>query len=100
MTVSPMQITTNELRRACEILLAHLEETGHSAVEISRDYYWNVPQEQRYDPYQEPSKLDLGQLSDDWSEVQEIVKGNNEPVSYALVWLSSILRSVGETLVK
>jgi hypothetical protein len=95
-----MQISTNELRKACELLLTHLEESGHSAIEITRDYYWNVPQEQRYDPYQEPAQFDMGQLSDDWSELQGILEGRKVTVSYALVWLSSILRSVGETVVE
>jgi hypothetical protein len=95
-----MQVTTDELRRACEVLLSHLEKSGHSSIDISTDYYWNVPQGQRHDPYQQPTELDMGQLSDDWSDLRAILNGSKEPMAYALVWLSSILRSVGETVVR
>ncbi len=94
-----MHVPVSELRRACEFLLNHLEQSGPASVELTSDLYWNVPQDQRYQPYEEPKSLDLGQLSDDWAEVQAIVRGEKEPLGYALVWLSSILRAVGEETV-
>ena len=92
-----MLITVAELRRASELLMNHLEAQGRASVQIDHDYYWFVPTDQRYDQYKEPKQLTLGQLSDDWSEIRKILDGKGEPVNYALVWLSSLLRAVGET---
>lgn len=91
-----MRITTAELRKATDALLSHLEKSGHTTVDVDQDFYWSIASEQRYDPYTVPKELSMGQLTDDWAEVSSIMQGEKEPVGYALVWLSSILRAVGE----
>lgn len=91
-----MRITTTELRAAAELLLAHLEKSGRGTLEVEQDFYWEIPPKERYDPYAQPQELSLGQLSDDWVEVSAIVRGEGQPVGYALVWLASLLRAVGE----
>jgi hypothetical protein len=91
-----MKIATEDLRRAFEALVSHLEGTGQEVVDIPWDYYWDMPKEERYDPYSEPRNLNLGQISDDWNEILEITDGTMPCVGYALVWLSSVLRAVGE----
>lgn len=91
-----MRVTTGELRQALTTLLDHLEETGHSEMEIESDFYWDTPTEGRYDAYSEPNELTIGQLSDDWSRTQQIACGKEEPTGYGLVWAASVLRAVGE----
>ncbi len=91
-----MQVRVDELRVLVGKLLTHLEETGHSVVDLDVDYYWTVPEKARYDPYREPGKPDLGQLTDDWAELRKILTGDDAPLNYALVWLASVLRRVGE----
>lgn len=92
-----MKIQVSNLRALANKLLDHLEETGHGEVDISVDFYWDIPAEQRYQPYAEPGKLDMGQISDDWMELTKIAEDRAKPVNYALVWLASILRRIGET---
>lgn len=93
-----MRVTTTELRVATLALLDHLEATGQTEFEIDEDYYWSVPQTLAYDPTETPAsgELTLGQLSHDRDEVLALVDGSKPPFSYALVWLSAILRRVGE----
>lgn len=77
-------------------LFSQLEQRELGWVEIPFDYYWDISKDERYEPYEKPKHFDLGQLSDDWGELQKISQGENEPITYALVWLSSILRAIGE----
>lgn len=91
-----MQIATSELRQAVTRLLDHLDCAGQAVLTLDKDYYWSVPPDQRYDPHKRPTELTLGQLSDDWSELKKIITGQSEPIGYALVWLSAILRAIGE----
>lgn len=91
-----MRVTTAELRKALERVLEHLEENGCSEQAFDEDYYWWVPTESAYDAYEQPSQLTLGQLSDDWDRAKAIADGRAEPLGYALVWLSTILRYIGE----
>ena len=95
-----MRLTTTELRRAADLLLAHLGKSGHGTIDINQDYYWSIPPAERYDPYNEPRQFGMGQLSDDVSEVRGILDGSKPPVGYALVWLGAVLRAVGEKVVE
>jgi hypothetical protein len=95
-----MTVKVSELRSICETLLNHLEENGFSTIEITSDFYWNIPEGTRYDRYEEPKEFTMGQLSDDWNELQKILRGNREPLGYALVWYSAILRAIGEKVVR
>jgi hypothetical protein len=92
-----MRVSTEELRRAALLLLQHLDQNGQSEFEIAEDFYWDVPESARYAPYSEPNETTIGQLSDDWSEVKKILDGHREPLGYGLVWLSAVLRRIGET---
>lgn len=91
-----MRINVSELRAISAQLFSHLEESGRDSVEIPSDYYWDISKENRYNPYEEPTNFDLGQLTDDWAELQKIALGEKEPIGYALVWFSTVLRAVGE----
>lgn len=91
-----MKLKVSELRAVAERLFTHLEVEGHTEIEISEDYYWFICQEEVYDPSRDPKDLTIGQLSDDWRELSDILNGNSPPVGYSLVWLSSIIRIVGE----
>ena len=79
-------------------LFTYLDRRGVESVDIPVDYYWNVPKEQVYNPYQRPSELDLGQLTNDWRELQDLLESESDPIVYSFVWLAAILRAVGEYL--
>lgn len=91
-----MRIKISDVRNVTNKLFDYLEEAGHHIVEIDMDYYWEVEEEQRYVPMDEPTLYSVGQLTDDWSEISKILDGQDDPIGYALVWLSSILRVIGE----
>lgn len=91
-----MKVQIHELRAMADQLLSTLEQTGVSAIELKQDYYWSVPAEDLYDPYKSLHDLTLGQLSDDLQELRSIQSGTTPPLPYALVWLASLLRYVGE----
>jgi hypothetical protein len=94
-----MKVSTEELRRAATALLRHVEDSGQKEFEIEEDFYWDVPADKRYAPYEEPKGLTMGQLSDDWSEVTQMISGDRQPVAYGLVWLAAVMRRVGEKAV-
>jgi hypothetical protein len=94
-----MDINVSDLRKVCAVLLDHLEATGNAHIRVDWDHYWNVPKEERYDKYDSPKNLDLGQLTYDWERLQGLLNSEEVPIAYGLVWLSSILRAVGEKIV-
>ena len=95
-----MDIEIKTLRSLCEQLLSLCEEKGYAIINLPVDYYWDVPTQSRYDPYQRPEDLTLGQLSDDWSELRKIIEnGDSKAISYTLVWLAAVIRAIGENTV-
>jgi hypothetical protein len=91
-----MRVSTRELKKATRQLLGHLEKLKQKEFEIDQDFYWEISESEIYDVYTEPKDLMIGQLSHDWERIQRILDGTDEPVGQGLVWLSAILRFVGE----
>jgi hypothetical protein len=96
-----VRLQLSDLRRATDALFDHLERTGRTEIEVTEDFYWNIPEKRLYSVYSPPpeSELTVGQLSDDWNELTKIASGQRPPIAYALVWLSSLLRFIGSKLV-
>lgn len=91
-----MTIKIEELRKATEIVLKNLADQGLNEIEISEDHYWVIDEKEIYDPYNEPKSFTLGQLSFDIEDVKKISTDENPPIGYALVWISSLFRYIGE----
>jgi hypothetical protein len=95
-----MQIQIADLRTVCDRLFAHLDELGIETVEVTHDYYWDIPAEHRYSFEQEPPEHTAGQLTDDWSDLRKVLDGSLDPITYDFVDLAAILREIGETIVR
>ena len=96
-----MQLNIDDLRAISDRLLANLAASGIDSVDLQVDYYWEIPSEQRYDPYTKPdtNSLTLGQVSWDIESLYDVLEGGKIPVAYHLVWLGTVLKAVGEKLV-
>lgn len=81
------------------MLFDHLSDLGVEKVDIGEDYYWNIIKSQLYDPYNKPSELDLGSLSDDWQELQNVLNGVTGAISYNFTDLAAILKFIGAKIV-
>lgn len=91
-----MKVEIEVLRTALNKLLDHAKEAHGESINVEADLYWFVPEGLLSDPDVEPKELTLGSLDEDWSEVAAIGRGEKEPLGYALVWASSVLRAAGD----
>lgn len=76
-------------------ILEDLKKRGIDNVPLDADFYWNVPSDAIYDPYNEPSQLDIGQLENDYETLLN-AKKTGSLIGYNLKNLSSILRYISE----
>ena len=60
----------------------------------AEDFYWQISEDELYDPTQEPRVEELGQLSDDWSELLRLKREEEIPISYDLNRLATILKII------
>ncbi len=96
----PLQININELEKALSQILEKLRRQEGEVVDVgSIDYYWSINGEEKYDPYQDPERFTLGQLTDDLEEIRKIASGEAEPVALDLVKVSAVLAAVGHRTV-
>ncbi|MGH2919292.1 MAG: hypothetical protein ACRDLS_11955 [Solirubrobacteraceae bacterium] len=95
-----LRISVADLRRAAEVLLDHLQEVEGDVVELSDRMFWVVPAEVRYDVYEQPAELTIGQLSESLARLASVVESDEDALSYGLVWLADIARAIGEQTVR
>lgn len=92
------EISLVALRALTNSLLDHVEEVHGAHIALKHDYFWWTPAPEVYDVNVEPTSFTIGQLSECSENLQQL-RADGHSVSYALVWLSSILRSIGEQVV-
>lgn len=91
-----MKIKVNELEKVLKILISELKEHNGEEIEIDKeDFYWSITKDELYNPYEEPKKLTMGQLSDDFEHINKLATKKLPPVSNDFVKLSSIFQIIG-----
>ena len=95
-----LKISISELKSVTALLFDHLQEVIGEEIEIDHDYYWNIPKGNKYDSYDEPVSFTIGQLTEDWDFLLKILEDSEMVASFGFVWLSAILRAIGEDVVK
>jgi hypothetical protein len=95
-----LRVSVDLLRKVAQILLNHVEDLEGSQVSLDKDFYWFIPPEHRFNPYSEPSEFALGQLRDCVEELGRIASDPDSAISYGLVWLGDLMRTIGEQTVK
>ncbi|MFQ6198070.1 hypothetical protein [Streptomyces sp. NPDC000405] len=94
MDSEPLQIPLNQLRHAFELALQHIEASAGSAVALEHDYFWSVPGDELYDVLNEPRTTTIGQLSESWQHLENLLADPDQAVGYHLVWLADLLRAI------
>ena len=93
-----MENSTVDIQKLKIQLLETLDELQKAKgryIEVKEDYYWDISQEDIYNPYKEPTVLTLGQFSDDIEELKNI---NRKPISYDLKRISSLIRVLSNNI--
>ncbi|WP_030245720.1 hypothetical protein [Streptomyces sp. NRRL S-350] len=97
MTGEPLYVSLAELRRSFDVLMRHVEaaEAG-DAVALDKDYFWSIPSDELYDVTREPDDLTIGQLSESWQHLRDLLADQDRALGYHLVWLADVLRAIGQ----
>lgn len=92
------EIPVDKLKGVFDLLMERIH-AGKQVLEIDADEFWSVPQDQVYDVYSEPRDLTIGALSDSWSYLEDMLSDPDRVVGYGFVWLSEVLRAIGDETV-
>lgn len=86
-----MKVDLDLLEKAVVSILSDMKQRGLDSVQLDADFYWNVPSEFIYDPYNEPSHLDIGQLEED-HETLRCAQEKDKLTGHNLKNISAIMR--------
>ena len=88
-----MEIKIKELLDILEILQKSLSK--FESVNLGeKEYFWEIYEDELYDPYQSPKQLGLGKLSDDWEELLRLKNIDEIPITYDLKRMGNIFRGI------
>jgi len=88
-----MKVNIDEIQKITSLLLSKLKESKGNEIEINNDYYWEISNEELYNPYEEPRNITLGQLSDDLDEVHRLLQ-SDDAIMYDLKRIAGILKTL------
>ncbi|MBT0549342.1 hypothetical protein [Riemerella anatipestifer] len=90
-----MKVNIETLEKITLILLSKLKEDNGKTIELNDDFYWDIPDNEIYNPYKEPKNLTLGQLSSDIERIEEAISSDSF-INYDIKIISSILRALSK----
>lgn len=84
------------LRKAFELVAEYLAKAEGDTLSLGHDYFWSIPAGELYDVYNRPANLTVGQLSESWQHIEDVLDGKTDLLGYHLIWLSDVLRAIGQ----
>lgn len=94
------ELKKTDIRKLIEGLLSQLEKLNDStSFPFDNDLYWNITDEELYNPYQDPIELTMGSLVEDWEFLQNVLDGKREMIDHDLSKLASLLRFLGKSMI-
>lgn len=88
-----MKINIDEIQKITSLLLLKLKQSKGNEIEIHNDFFWDIIQDELYNPYEKPKEILLGQLSFDLDNIQRLLETDNA-IPYDLQRLSNIIKAL------
>lgn len=98
--MSTPRVRIADIRTILNRLLDGIEAEGTDSVMLGETFYWDVPEEGRYEMGKPPSDFDIRSLHDDWDCIRFALDEGEDPIVDQLIELAPILRYLGDTLRK
>lgn len=89
-------ISIPRLRESFERVIDYLVQTEGSSLALSRDYFWSISADELYNVYSRPTDMTIGQLTESWQHLEDLLDGQTDVLRYHLVWLADVLRAIGQ----
>jgi len=94
-----VEIDLQELRLIIQRIFEYMEsDLGLKKLTLDKDFYWDVPSEDRYDLTRSPETCDVGQLYDDWGFLRPILQDKSQALPLMLIHVAPLLLWIGENI--
>ena len=93
-----MKMNLGTLEKVSSILFDALRSRGLQEIEVEDVFYRVGPWSERHSMGGERVELEVGSLFDDYSDIQRVASGQQEPLAYHLFALACLLYEIGGRL--
>ncbi|MDN3606386.1 hypothetical protein [Kaistella yonginensis] len=94
-----LQINVSDLKTIINLLALKVNKLNENdSFSIDRDLYWNIPENELYKVYENPSNLTIGSIVEDWEYLEKIISEKREIIDYDLHKLSIILKFISNKI--
>lgn len=87
-------VNITDLENITLSLLGKLKQAKGNNIELTYDFYWEINRKDIFDPYSLPEDITLGQISEDWSRLNQLVQNDNDSVIHDLERVAIILKAL------
>jgi len=86
------EISIAELRKVFELILSSINIQESTKLKIDHDYYWEIYPSEAFNVLNDKTpEIVVGQLTDDMSELKEILEKKRKPIGHDLEYLANII---------
>lgn len=86
-------ISVDQIRHTLLAVLDHVKATYGDAIELETDYFWSVPDKAKYDVYNKPDELTIGQVSEVNEHLAKLAQGQ-DVATYQLRWFAQLFDAI------
>lgn len=87
-------ISVDQIRQTLLALLDHLKSTYGNTIELESDYFWSIPDNAKYDVYNKPTELTIGQVSEVCEHLDKLAQPGQDAATYQLRWFAQLFDAI------
>jgi hypothetical protein len=93
-TTAGCEISVDQVRDALLALLDHVRATYGDAIELESDYFWSIPDNAKFDVYNKPADLTIGQVSEVCEQLAKLAASGQGDTTYQLRWFAQLFEAI------
>ncbi|MGH3855921.1 MAG: hypothetical protein ACRDR6_21020 [Pseudonocardiaceae bacterium] len=89
-----IEISVDQIRDALLVLLNHVRDNYGDTFELSSDYFWSIPDAAKFDVYNKPEELTIGQISEICDHLAKLATSPKDVATYQLRWFAQLFDAI------
>jgi len=88
------KISVGQVRNTLLALLDHMQDSYGDTVELASDYFWSIPDAAKFDVYNKPEELTIGQISEVYGHIVKLATSSEDVATYQLRWFAQLFDAI------
>jgi hypothetical protein len=89
-----IEISVDQIQSTLTTLLNHIRDHYGDTIEFTSDYFWSIPDAAKFDVYNKPEELTIGQVSEVCDHLAKLGTSPENLTTYHLHWFAQLLDAI------